>query len=69
MQIVDLLSAYGATVTVRVEDRAANARSPLELLMLMATQGTRIHCAADGDDAPAALDALVKLIETGFNED
>lgn len=69
MQFVDAASRFCANVTVHCEDRNADACSPMELLMLMATQGTRIKVVADGADAAEALDALVGLIESGFNED
>jgi phosphotransferase system HPr (HPr) family protein len=69
MQFVDIASRFSAHVKVHCEDRDADGRSPMELLMLMATQGTRIKVAANGADAAEALDALVALIEAGFNED
>ncbi len=69
MQFVDIASRFSAHVTVHCEDRDADGRSPMELLMLMATQGTKIKVAANGADAAEALEALVALIDAGFNED
>lgn len=69
MQFVDAASRFSAQVRVHCEERDADGRSPMELLMLMATQGTKIKVVADGIDATEALDALVALIEAGFNED
>jgi phosphotransferase system HPr (HPr) family protein len=69
MQFVDIATRFSAQVTVQCEDRGADATSPMELLMLMATQGTKVTVVADGADAAEALDALVALIEAGFNED
>jgi phosphocarrier protein len=69
MQFVDVASRFCADVTVHCEDRNADGCSPMELLMLMATQGTKVRVVADGADAEEALDALVALIESGFNED
>lgn len=69
MQFVDIASRFSARVTVRCEDRDADGCSPMELLMLMATQGTKLRVVASGADAAEALDALVALIEAGFNED
>ena len=40
----------------------------MELLMLVATHGTRVRLVADGNDAEAALEALSALIESGFGE-
>ena len=69
MQFVDIASRFSAQVTVHCEDRGADACSPMELLMLMATRGTKIKVVADGSDAAEALEALVGLIDAGFNED
>lgn len=68
MQLVDLASRFTARVTVHCEQRQADSRSPMELLMLVATQGTRIRLVAEGEDESNALDALVRLIDSGFNE-
>ena len=69
MQFVDAASRFSAQVKVHCEDRDADACSPMELLMLMATQGTKVRIVASGADAADAIDALIGLIETGFNED
>jgi phosphotransferase system HPr (HPr) family protein len=68
MQLVDAVSRYQAKVTLHCEDRQADARSPMELLMLVATQGCRLRLCAVGEDAEPALKALAALIESGFNE-
>ena len=39
------------------------------LMMLAARQGDTITIEADGPDARGALDTLVALIESGFDED
>ena len=69
MQFVDVASRFCARVTVHCEERDADACSPMELLMLVATQGTRLKVVANGADAAEALDALIALIDSGFNED
>lgn len=68
MQLVDLASQFRADIVIQCEDRRAGARSPMELLMLVATQGTKLRVVADGEDEQHAIDALVRLIESGFNE-
>lgn len=68
MQLVDLAQKFSARVTVQVADRSADGRSPMELLMLVATQGTTVRVEADGDDAERAAEALATLIESGFGE-
>jgi phosphotransferase system HPr (HPr) family protein len=69
MQLVDTAAHFCAKITVRHEDRAADARSPMELLMLVATHGSSLTLEASGADADAALDALAELFEAGFGED
>ena len=69
MQLVDAASRFSSRIRVHCEDREADGCSPMELLMLMATQGTKIKVVADGADAAEAADTLVALIESGFNEE
>ena len=68
MQFVDLAQRFKAGVTVQCEDRSADGRSPMEMLMLVATHGSRVRLTADGSDAEALLDALAHLVESGFGE-
>ena len=68
MQFVDIASRFSSQVRVHCEDRDADGCSPMELLMLMATHGTTIKVVANGVDAAEAVNALVALIDAGFNE-
>ena len=68
MQLVDLSARFSAQVQLHCEEREASSRSPMELLMLVATQGTLVRLEADGEDAEPAADAIIRLIENGFNE-
>ena len=68
MQFVDTVQRFSARVTVHCEGRQADGRSPMELLMLVATHGSTVRVVADGVDAGQALDAVVSLIESGFGE-
>ncbi len=68
MQFVDLASRFSARVRVLCDERDADGCSPMELLMLMATQGTKVKVMTDGTDEGEALNALVALIDAGFNE-
>ncbi len=68
MQFVETAQKFTARILVRCEDREADGRSPMELLMLVATQGTVVRLFADGDDATLAVETLVALVETGFGE-
>ena len=51
-------------------DRLVDGKSILSILTLAADQGSELLISADGtDDAPAAVDALVELVQSGFAED
>jgi len=47
-------------------DRRVEASSIIDLLTLGAAQGTELILEAEGDDAEAAVEALAKLVESGF---
>lgn len=68
MQFVDVAQKYASGLTVHCEDRQADGRSPMEMLMLVATQGTTVRMVADGSDAEDLVRALVGLVESGFGE-
>lgn len=68
MQFVDAAQRFSSQVTVSCGGREADGRSPMELLMLVATHGATVRVVTEGEDAPRALEALVALIESGFGE-
>ena len=68
MQFVDLAQRFTALITVHCGERQADGRSPMELLMLVATYGATVRLVADGEDEQQALHALATLIESGFGE-
>jgi phosphocarrier protein len=48
------------------EGRRVEASSIMDLLTLGAAQGTELILEAEGEDAPAAIEALAQLVENGF---
>ncbi len=64
-----LVKSWDAEVTVRNQDREAAGDSQLDLLMLVASEGTELEIIATGPQAAEAVDALVRLIEDKFGED
>lgn len=79
MSFVDVASTFSANVTV---ERVANdsdsgtpagecvdGKSIMQMMMLAATKGTLLKISVEGDDAPAAAEALKKLVESGFDEE
>ena len=69
MSFVELASLYSAKVTVRRESQQVDGKSIMQMMMLAATQGTEIEIVCDGEDAQAALDDLVALVKSQFEEE
>ena len=46
-----------------------DGKSIMQLMLLAATQGTKIEITATGPDADAALKALLQLVKNQFDED
>ena len=59
---------YKASIWVEKEERRVNAKSLLGVLSLGIVGGVTIRIIADGSDEQDAVDALVKLVESGFAE-
>jgi phosphocarrier protein HPr len=53
---------FRSRVTVGANGRSADAKSILSVLALGATGGTLLDLNAEGEDAPAALDALAACV-------
>ena len=59
---------YKSSIWVEKEERRVNAMSLLGVLSLGIVGGTTIRIIADGTDEQAAVDGLVKLVNSGFSE-
>ena len=59
---------YKSSIWVEKEERRVNAKSLLGVLSLGIVGGTTIRLIADGSDEEAAIEGLVKLVNSGFNE-
>ena len=68
-QFVRCAANFSAQVRVTREGHAVGGTSIMGLMMLAAGQGHTILIEAEGVEAAAALEALVKLVESGFGED
>ena len=67
-QFVELANRYGSTIDVSNGSKSVDAKSIMNVLLLVGTMGTVLTIRADGDDAQAAVDALVNLVADGFGE-
>ena len=59
---------FKSSVWVEKEERRVNAKSLLGVLSLGIVGGTTIRIIADGVDEQAAVDSLVKLVDSAFAE-
>ncbi len=59
---------YKSAMWVEKEERKVNAKSLLGVLSLGIVGGTTIKVIADGSDEQLAVEGLVKLVESGFEE-
>ena len=59
---------FKSSIWVEKEERRVNAKSLLGVLSLGIVGGTFIKVIADGSDEQQAVEALVKLIDSGFAE-
>jgi len=59
---------FKSTIWVEKEDRKANAKSLLGVLSLGIVGGMEIRIIADGPDESNAVDSIVKLVESGFED-
>ena len=59
---------FKSSIWIEKEERRVNAKSLLGVLSLGIVGGTDIKIIADGVDEQNAVDALVRLIDSGFAE-
>jgi phosphocarrier protein len=69
MRFVDLASQFDSNIKIRKGKKVVDGKSPMEMMLLEATHGTRLHLVADGHDAQAAITALCGLIDSKFGEE
>ena len=60
---------FKSSIWIEKEERRVNAKSLLGILSLGIVGGTTIKVIADGSDEQAAVDALVDLVDSGFNDE
>ena len=68
MKFVELANQFGSRIEVSNGALTVDAKSIMSVMRLAAVQGTTLKIAADGSDAKAAVAALAKLVESGFDE-
>jgi len=72
MQFVDLANQFKSDIKVTKfgeEPGEADGKSVMEMIILAATEGTKMRIDADGEDAAEAVEKLVGLFESKFGEE
>ncbi|UOM35777.1 HPr family phosphocarrier protein [Acuticoccus sp. I52.16.1] len=69
VKLTKLAKTFAAAVEVRAEsdERWTNAKSPNSVMKMKAAHGSALHIRAAGEDAEAAVAALVALVEANFD--
>ena len=65
---VQKANEHTCSIWVEKGERRANAKSLLGVLSLGIVGGTTIRIIADGADEQAAVEGLIKLVNSGFSE-
>ena len=72
MQFVDLANQFKSDIKVTKfgeEPGEADGKSVMEMIILAATEGTKMRIDAEGEDAEEAVAKLVELFESKFGEE
>lgn len=64
-----LAGQYESRIMISNNGEQANARSIMDLLLLVAARGCEIEIEAEGPDAAQAVTAIASLVADGFGED
>jgi phosphocarrier protein len=72
MQFVDLANQFKSDIRVHKfgdEPGEADGKSVMEMIILAATEGTKMRIDAEGEDAEEAVTKLVQLFQDKFGEE
>lgn len=65
-ELAKCASSFRSRIVLRYQKIVVNAKSLLGILTLAAGKGSRITVEAQGEDAPAAIEALLRLAQNHF---
>ncbi|HUH12292.1 MAG TPA: HPr family phosphocarrier protein [Longimicrobiales bacterium] len=68
-EMVKVAGRFRCDIWIRRDDLEVNGKSIMGLMMLAAEPGCSIAIRAQGEDADAAVQALVDLVDSRFGED
>jgi len=67
-QFVQLASSFSSHIEIEKDKRRVNGKSIMGVMMLAAETGAELRIRAEGPDEREAVEALVRLIESRFDE-
>ena len=67
-EFVKVATRFTSAVEIRKDEVAVNGKSIMGVMTLAAECGSSLLIKTDGDDAEAAMDALLALVADGFHE-
>jgi phosphotransferase system HPr (HPr) family protein len=68
-RFVHTANRFRSRITVARDGRTMDGKSILGILLLAASQGTRLLVSAEGEDEAPAVEALAALVDEGFGEE
>ena len=68
-KFVKVAEGFDATIMVTRDGHSVEGTSIMGLMMWAAGPGATLHLRAQGPQGPEALQALIALVEAGFDED
>jgi phosphocarrier protein HPr len=68
-KLTQLASSFKSRVFMARNGRRVNAKSIMGVMMLAAAKGSTITVETDGEDEVEAIEALTRLISSGFGEE
>lgn len=68
-KLVHTSSRFRSAIRIRKEREEVDGKSILGILLLAASQGTKITITANGDDEAEAVDAISHLVDARFEEE
>ncbi|HVP69453.1 MAG TPA: HPr family phosphocarrier protein [Anaeromyxobacteraceae bacterium] len=66
--LVQAANRFSSDVQIEKDGTSVNAKSIMGVLTLAASKGSSILVTCEGDDAAQAMEAMAKVIESGFGE-
>lgn len=67
-KLIDLASGFESRIRIFRDEREADAKSIMRVMMLAASKGKSIEVVARGADAAEAVDAIERLVAGRFEE-